>query len=66
MCYLHETTTKMKACHEHRKTHDLIKKKGSLDRKSFAGMIEQRWLFFWQNKNMLHSAMVVQFPFGLC
>jgi hypothetical protein len=34
MCYLHVTTTKMKACHEHRKTHDLINKKGSLDRES--------------------------------
>jgi len=34
MCYLHETTKKMKACHEHRKTHDLINKKGSMDRES--------------------------------
>jgi hypothetical protein len=34
MCYLHETTKKMKACHEHRKTHDLINKKGSFDKES--------------------------------
>jgi len=33
MCYLHETTTKMKACHEYRKTHDLINKKALLTKK---------------------------------
>jgi len=31
--------------------------------KIFAGMIEPV-VIFWQNKNMLHSATVVQFPFG--
>ena len=39
MCYLHETTTKIKACHEHRKTHDLINKKGLFDR--------ERLVKFW-------------------
>ena len=34
MYYLHETITKMKVCHEYRKTHDLINKKGSLDKES--------------------------------
>jgi hypothetical protein len=34
MCYLHETTTKMKACHEYRKTHDFINNKGSFDKES--------------------------------
>jgi len=34
MCYLHEIATKIKACHEHRKTHDLINKKNSFDSES--------------------------------
>jgi len=38
MCYLHETATKMKAYHEHRKTHDLINKKGSFDRESLVAL----------------------------
>jgi len=37
MCYLPETT-KMKAHHEHKKTHDLIKKKGSFDKESLVAL----------------------------
>jgi hypothetical protein len=38
VCYLHETTRKMKACPEHRKTHDLINKKDSFNRESLVAL----------------------------
>jgi hypothetical protein len=38
MYYLHETTTKIKARHKHRKTHDLINKKDSFDRESLVAL----------------------------
>jgi hypothetical protein len=38
MCYLYETTTNMKACPEHRKTHDLINKKGSFDKENLVAL----------------------------
>jgi hypothetical protein len=38
VCYLHETTTKMKAHYKHKKTLDLINKKGSFDRESLVGL----------------------------
>jgi hypothetical protein len=74
---------KIKACYKHRKTHDLINKKGSFDRENLMvlGAYQQDWnkfkqkikkvwrhdqtevVIFGQNKNKLHSATVVQFPF---
>jgi hypothetical protein len=36
--YLHKTTIKMKACPEHRKTHDLINKKDSFDRENLVAL----------------------------
>ena len=85
---MYETTTKMKVCYEHRKTHDLINKKDSFDRESFYEILSQitnkigtgwnkikkfsrhdqtevvSFFCFFAEQDRLHSAPVVQFPFG--
>ena len=54
MCYLHETT-KMKACDEHSKTHDLINKKGLVDRESlveFGAQLPTKIGLGWNKKKI--------------
>jgi len=83
MCYLHETTTKMKACYKHMilltiKAHltgkvlwnfesnyqQKLEQVETKNKKFCRHDLTEVVIFFLQNKNRLHSATVVQFPFG--